>query len=146
MLSTAGDAAGCTLSGARLLRNRSVGPDLRTMGDEGGAQCRKLALRLQPAEALGGLEHGGSSPAQRHRGVAPALDVAADPADRAHDVLDDVGAGQRAAEFLRQAKPHHGEDLVEPLEDGASDARRLAFQRAGETGGRMFDFAVGFRF
>src|SRR5215204_3416691 len=60
------------------------------MGGEGGAQRRELALGLQPAEALGGLEHGGGGPAQRHGGVAPALHVAADAPHRAHDVLDDV--------------------------------------------------------
>ena len=66
---------------------------LPLVGEEGCAQLWELAFRLEPAEALGGLEHGGGGPAQGHRGVAPALDVAADAPDRPQHVLDDVGAG-----------------------------------------------------
>src|SRR3954466_5386788 len=38
-----------------------------------------------------------SGPAQGHRGILPAFHVAADLPDGAVHVLDDVGAGQRAA-------------------------------------------------
>jgi hypothetical protein len=99
---------------------------------ESGAQLRQLALGLQPAQALGRLEHGGGRPAQRQGRIAPARDVAADAADRAHDGLDDVGAGARAAQLLRQAQPNDGEDLIEPLQDRPGHARRLALQAAGE--------------
>src|SRR5258705_13940848 len=51
---------------------------------------------------------GSCSPAHRHRGGAPPLHVAAN-APRAHRILDDVGAGERAAQLLRQAKPRDGE-------------------------------------
>jgi hypothetical protein len=37
---------------------------LPLVGEEGGAQLWELAFRLEPAEALGGLEHGGGGPAQ----------------------------------------------------------------------------------
>jgi len=36
---------------------------LPLVGEEGGAQLWELAFRLEPAEALGGLEHGGGGPA-----------------------------------------------------------------------------------
>ena len=60
------------------------------------------------------------------------LHVAADPANRAHHVLDDVGAGQRAAQLARQTEPRDGEDFVKPLQDAAGDAGRIAFQAVGE--------------
>ncbi len=37
---------------------------LPLVGEEGGAQLWELAFRLEPAEALGGLEHGGGGPTQ----------------------------------------------------------------------------------
>lgn len=64
--------------------------------------------------------------------MAPAFDVGADPADRAHHVLDDVGAGQRAAQLLGQAQTRDREDLVEPLHDTGRDAGRLVLQTPGE--------------
>src|SRR3546814_7500468 len=73
------------------------------MGCQGTTQARELLVGLEASEALGGLEHGGGGPAQRHAGVLPAFDVAADPADGAVHVLDDVGAGERPAQFGRQA-------------------------------------------
>jgi hypothetical protein len=105
---------------------------LPLVGEEGGAQLWELAFRLEPAEALGGLEHGGGGPAQGHRGVAPALDVAADAPDRPQHVLDDVGAGQGSPQLPRQSQPDHGEDLIEPFEDRRRDTRRFAFQAAGK--------------
>lgn len=58
--------------------------------------------------ALGRLEHGCGRPAQRHGCITPALDVAADAADQAHDVLDDAGAGEHAAQLAGQAEANHG--------------------------------------
>jgi len=81
------------------------------MGRQGRPQDRQLLVGLEPPEALGGLQHGGAGPAQRHAGVAPAFDVAADLPDGAVHVFDDVGAGERTAQFDRQAQAGHGEDL-----------------------------------
>jgi len=66
--------------------------------------------------------------------IAPAFDVSADLADGAVHVLDDVGAGQRPAQFDRQAKAGDGEDFVDALQDAGADARGLAFEAAGEVG------------
>ena len=52
-----------------------------------------------------------------------AFEELADLAHRAERVLDDVGAGERAPEFVRQAEADDGEDLVQPLQDAARDAR-----------------------
>lgn len=106
-----------TLCGVAAVGNRIGRRGLSTVRQEGGSQLWQLALGLQPAEALSGPEHGRGSPAQRHRGVAPALDVAADAPHRAHDVLDDAGAGEREVQLPRQAEVDHGQDLVEPLQD-----------------------------
>ena len=58
------------------------------------------------------------------------FDVAGDLAHRAERVLDDVGAGERAPEFVRQAEADDGEDLLQPLQDAARDARFLMLQTA----------------
>ena len=60
--------------------------------------------------------------------MSPAFDVAGDLAHRAERVLDDVGAGERAPEFVRQAEADDGEDLLQPLQDAARDARFLMLQ------------------
>ena len=96
-------------------------------------------MRLQPPEALGGLLHGGAGPAERHPGVPPAFDVAADLPDGPVHVLDDVGAGQRPAQFDRQSKAGDGEDFVDPLQDAAGNAGIVMFQAAGQ----VFDQAFG---
>lgn len=83
---------------------------LDLMGKQGRSQGRQLLVRLEPPEALGGLLHGGAGPAERHPGVPPAFDVAADLPDGPVHVLDDVGAGQRPAQFDRQSKAGDGED------------------------------------
>ena len=77
---------------------------LGLVSSKGGPQGRQLLAGLQPPEALGRLHHGSTGPAQRHGGIVPAFDVAADPADGAVHVLDDVGAGQRAAQFGRKPR------------------------------------------
>src|SRR5271154_3172225 len=78
---------------------------LDLMRGKSSAQQRKLLARFQSPEALGGFLHRRRGPAQCHRCIPPAFDVAADAADRAQHVLDDVGAGERAAQRQRQAKP-----------------------------------------
>ena len=55
------------------------------------------------AEGLTRFEHARGGPAQGHLGMAPALDVALDDADGPQRILNDVGAGERAPEFLGQA-------------------------------------------
>ena len=100
------------------------------MGDEGGAQDGKLPVSLEPSEALGGFEHAGGDPAQRHLRVPPALHVARDASDRAHHVLGDVGAGERAAQLGRQLQPNDGEDFVDPLQDAGGGAGPVLFEPA----------------
>ncbi len=107
------------------------------MGLQGRAQNRELLVGLEAAEALLCFQHAGRRPAQGHGGMAPAFDVGADPADRAHHVLDDVGAGQRAAQLLGQAQTRDREDLIEPVRGefvftrrpGVRKAHRSAFPR-----------------
>ena len=89
-------------------------------------------MGLETAEAVGGLQHGGSRPAQGHRGIAPVLHVAADTPDRAVHVLDDVGAGQRTAQFGGQADAIDGENFVEALQNAVPDAWCVVFQAAGK--------------
>ncbi len=72
------------------------------------AQDGRLSASPQSPEDLLGFQHAGGGPTQRHLGRAPALDVAADQPDRADGVLDDVGAGERAPEFVRQAETDDG--------------------------------------
>ncbi len=93
----------------------AIGLSLAHMVLQGLPEDRELAVGLEPAEGLLGLQHTRCGPPQRHLGIAPAPDVAADLSDRAQRVLDDVGAGERAPEFVRQAETDDGEDLVQPL-------------------------------
>ena len=88
----------------------------------------QLATGLEATEGFLGLQQAGGGPSERHLGVSPAFDVAGDLAHRAERVLYDVGAGERAPEFVRQAEADDGEDLVQPLQDAARDARFLMLQ------------------
>ncbi len=65
---------------------------------------------------------------ERHAGVAPAFDVAADAPNGAVHVLDDVGAGERAPELHGQAEAEDGEDRRAPR--GYSRRRRARRARA----------------
>ena len=87
-----------------------------------------MLVGLEPPEALGSLQHGGAGPSERHLGVPPAFDVAADLPDGPVHILDDVGAGERTAQFDRQAQAGNGEDLVEALQDTGGDAGRVMFR------------------
>lgn len=71
-------------------------------------------------------------------GVPPAFDVAADLPDGPVHVLDDVGAGQRPAQFDRQSKAGDGEDFVNPLQDAAGNAGIFMFQAAGQVLDKSF--------
>ena len=99
---------------------------------QSGTECRKLLVRLQSSEALCGFLHGRRSPSQGHRGRPPSLHVAADAAHRAHGILHDVGACERAAKFLGQAESADGEDLVEALQNTRRHARSVVFQPTRE--------------
>ena len=107
-----------------------IGEEAELVCGEGRAECGQLPMGFQFPEAFGGLDHAGRGPAQSHGGVAPALHVPTGPPDAPHHVLDDVGAGKRAAQLRRQAQAGDGEDLVDPFEDAA-----------GDTGGDLFEAA-----
>src|SRR5512132_3975977 len=85
------------LGGPGLLFKVGIGDVLGLMRSQRRPQDRQLLAGLEPPEALGGLQHGGAGPAQHHLGIPPAFDVAADLADGAVHVLNDVGARERAA-------------------------------------------------
>jgi len=108
------------------------------MGSQGSAQHWQLLVGLEPAEALDGLHHAGSGPAQCHLGIAPAFDVPADLPNRAVHVFNDVGARQRPAQFDWQAEAGDGEDFVNALQDTGADAGCLAFQAASEITDQLF--------
>ena len=88
------------------------------MSQQGSFERRQLLIGHQPPEAFLGLHHASSGPAQGHRAIPPALHVAADLPDRAVHVLDDVGAGQGAAQFPGQAQADDTQDLVYPFQNG----------------------------
>ena len=98
----------------------------------------QLTIGLEATEGLLGLQQAGGGPSERHLGVPPAFDVAGDLTHRAERVLDDVGAGKRAPEFVRQAEADDGEDLVQPLQDAARDARFLMLQTPGQVAQQPF--------
>ena len=58
-----------------------------------------------------------------------------------HDVLDDVGAGQRPPQFGRQAEPCDGEHLVEPFQDRGGNALPVFFETPGEIAKELFGLA-----
>src|SRR3954468_16610455 len=104
----------------------------RPQSQQGVSELWQLLVRLQPPKALAGLHHAGGRPAQGHRGIAPALHIPGDLADRAVHRLDDVGAGQRAPQVLGQAEPNHTQDFFQPLQDGGRDAGPVLLQAPGQ--------------
>ncbi len=80
----------------------------------------------------------GGDPAERHLGIAPALDVVADLSNRSQRVLDHVGAGERAPEFMGQAETDDGEDFVQALENAPRDPRFLLLQTPGQVAQQPF--------
>jgi len=111
-----------------------------TMGCQGALQDGQLAVGLEASEPFGRFQHGSAGPAQGHRSVAPVLHVAADPPDRPVHVLDDIGAGQRTAQFGGQTEAIDGENLVEALQNAVPDARCVVFQAAGKIANQPFRF------
>ncbi len=55
-----------------------------------------------------------------------------------HHVFDDVGAGQRAAQIVWQAKAAYRQDFVDPFEKAARHARRLALQPQRQVAQELF--------
>ena len=108
--------------------NGTVGLSLSQVFLESISEDGQLAICLEATEGFLGLQQAGGGPSERHLGASPAFDVAGDLAHRAERVLDDVGAGERAPEFVRQAEADDGEDLLQPLQDAARDARFLMLQ------------------
>ena len=91
--------------------NGTVGLSLSQVLLESVSEDGQLTIGLEATEGFLGLQQAGGGPSERHLGVPPAFDVAGDLAHRAERVLDDVGAGERAPEFVRQAEADDGEDL-----------------------------------
>ena len=89
-----------------------------TMVLKGGLEHRQMLVSLEAPEALLRFQHARGGPAQSHLRVPPALHIPAYLANDAVHALDDVGAGQRAAQIRREAKPVDGQDLVHTLENG----------------------------
>ena len=118
--------------------NGTVGLSLSQVFLESISEDGQLAIGLEATEGFLGLQQAGGGPSERHLGVSPAFDVAGDLAHRAERVLDDVGAGERAPEFVRQAEADDGEDLVQPLQDAARDARFLMLQTPGQVAQQPF--------
>ena len=118
--------------------NGTVGLSLSQVFLESISEDGQLTIGLEATEGFLGLQQAGGGPSERHLGVSPAFDVAGDLAHRAERVLDDVGAGERAPEFVRQAEADDGEDLVQPLQDAARDARFLMLQTPGQVAQQPF--------
>src|SRR5207237_1347354 len=49
--------------------------------------------------------------------------LGSDAANRPHHVLDDIRASERSSQLGRHAQPRDRENLIEPLEKAAGDAR-----------------------
>ena len=111
---------------------KSLGEVLGLMSCQRSSENVEVLVGFQSTEALGRLQHAGSGPAQRHRGITPSLHVATDATHRPHHVLDRVGAGERATERRRQPEAVDGQHLVEPFENAGRHARRLLVEPAGE--------------
>ena len=73
-----------------------------------------------------GLQQAGGGPSERHLGVSPAFDVARDTVPSAFSTMM-VQASERRSS-MRQAEAADGEDLLQPLQNAARDARFLMLQ------------------
>src|SRR4029077_20427367 len=103
-----------------------------------GTQCWKLLVSLQSSEAFSRFLHGRRGPAHRHRGRAPSLHVPADSPHRAHHVLDDIGASERASQLVRQSKRRDGADLIYAFQDRARDPGPVSFETLGKIAEQLF--------
>jgi hypothetical protein len=73
----------------------------------------ELGVTAHATEAAARFVEAGRDPAHEHAPVAPAADVADEATDEAVQVLDRVGAAERAVERARDAEPLQGQRLVE---------------------------------
>src|SRR5215831_14104538 len=110
----------------------SLGDILGLVSCKRSSESGQVLVGFQSTEALGRFQHAGGRPAQRHRGIAPALHVATNATHCPHDVLDRVGAGERAPELYGQAEAVDGQHLVEFFEDAGGDRGCLLIKPAGE--------------
>ena len=110
----------------------SLGDVFALVSCQRGSENRQVLMGSQSTEALGRFQHSGGRPAQRHRGIAPALHVATNATHCPHDVLDRVGAGERAPQRRWQFEASDGQHLVKPFEKAGGDTRRLLLEPAGE--------------
>src|SRR4029077_5718520 len=98
----------------------------------------EVACEPSVSEAFGCFPHSGCGPAHRHRGRAPAFYVAADAPHRAHHILDNVGAGERAPQLLPPSKPRYGRGSVDAFQDRAGDPGPVSFETLGEVAEQLF--------
>src|ERR1700730_12717118 len=103
----------------------------------------KLLVSLEAPKALGGFLHGRACPTQSHRRRAPVFYVPADAPHRAHDILDDVRAGERTPQFRRQSELCYGEHLVEPFQDRGGNALPVLFEMPGKVAKKRLGLAGG---
>src|ERR1700730_5529879 len=101
----------------------------------------KLLVSLEAPKALGGFLHGRACPTQSHRRRAPVFYVPADAPHRAHDILDDVRAGERTPQFRRQSELCYGEHLVEPFQDRGGNALPVLFEMPGKVAKKRLGLA-----
>ncbi len=71
---------------------------------QGLSQDWQQTIGLEATEGLLRLQHAGGGPPEGHLGMAPALDIAGDLSDGSQRVLDDIGAGERAAAGLSSGR------------------------------------------
>ena len=118
--------------------NGTVGLSLSQVFLESISEDGQLTIGLEATEGFLGLQQAGGGPSERHLGVSPAFDVAGDLAHRAERVLDDVGAGERAPEFVRQAERmtvriSSSPSMMLPETPGSSCSRRRARLRSSRS-------------
>src|ERR1700737_2507430 len=87
------------------------------------------------------MPHGRACPTQSHRRRAPVFYVPADAPHRAHDILDDVRAGERTPQFRRQSELCYGEHLVEPFQDRGGNALPVLFEMPGKVAKKRLGLA-----
>lgn len=97
-------------------------------GLEGAGELKPLPVALDPWELAASGFHPGSTPAQRHRPVAPAFDVGGAVANQVDHGLDAFGRGHRPEQRGGDSQPRQGTSLVEPLGQRACSAGVLAGQ------------------
>src|SRR5439155_13778367 len=74
----------------------------------------------------------GSDPAQHHRAVLPATNVASEAGNRAIEILDRVGAAKCAVQRVGDAETLKGESFFEPLAQRSRGAGMLALEGTRE--------------